>query len=116
VDTQSISRAEVQDVIGWRAEWLVYLFKTLTRADYLALARNSKAEDSLVKANGNYLIVNANELQDLVTLELANTLEQISRIDFLGNIFQSDHDFFKEVRHLLPPRAQPHLSKLSSLL
>jgi hypothetical protein len=108
------SRGDVENTIGQRAEWLVYLYRSLTRKDYLAMARKSTEESHVVRVHNKYIIVTSEDFRDLVTLDFAETLEQLNRAEYSANVTPLHHRYFEELRQLLPSRARRDLSRLSS--
>jgi hypothetical protein len=106
VDVVSHQRRDtVQRAVGEEAERLAYLFGTVSHDSLAAAAGQAGAvtlEDFATKAP---VLVSAGDLSGLLLIDLANSVEQLERIEYDRAQLHAERAVYERAAHQLTPRA-----------
>jgi len=96
----------VRDAIGEDAERVAYLYCAIVRSSlYDSLSTGGPPYRVRSRRDGSTIEVTRDDYARLLTLDLANRLEQVPRSEWAEEQFVRDHLFYEAAIPLLPPRA-----------
>jgi hypothetical protein len=98
-------RQMIDDRIGPEAEHLAYLYCVSTRRSLYANLEREAPYNLRSFRDGTTIPISRKCLADLMTLDLANSLEQLSRIALTPQIVESDRTIYEMAIPLLPGAA-----------
>jgi hypothetical protein len=108
-------RRVLAELIGERAERLAFLFCVATKESLFA--NMARPDELFVRSNrnGDILTISRGELQDLLTLDLANALEQHHRVGNDEAEASVLDDSYETASELLPREAIAWLHELRAV-
>ncbi|MEU6904372.1 cyclophane-containing peptide 2OG-Fe(II) oxygenase YhhC [Streptomyces coeruleorubidus] len=98
------ARKRVRDLVGGEAEKLAYLFSTISRRSLCESIRLNPPF-SLPRHDGGTVMVSESELRGLLLIDLANSLEQLPRIEMPHDALREEWEFYECAAPFLPPAA-----------
>jgi len=105
-------RERIREQIGAEAEHLVHLYGVIVRRSLYANLARQAPYHAVDRVTGERIALDVGELRDLVTLDLANRLEQLPRIDMSLWRIEADRRLYATAAHLLPAAAVADMQRI----